>query len=131
MTAEAKPVTELLSVNKEAAIEPQVREDSRMAMFKEVKRLQSLGKKPAWIAKNMKIAHQTATKYCAMDILPERKSKCRNGYYKYDAYVEDEYAKGKNLTEIYQEIKLMGFKGSRTSIAHKKPFDNRGQRNQV
>lgn len=131
MTAEAKPVTELLSVNKEAAIEPQVREDSRMAMFKEVKRLQSLGKKPAWIAKNMKIAHQTATKYCGMDILPERKSKCRNGYYKYDAYVEDEYAKGKNLTEIYQEIKLMGFKGSRTSIAHKKPFDNRGHRNQV
>ena len=112
VTAEAKPVTELHSVNKEAAIEPQVREDSRMAMFKEVKRLQSLGKKPAWIAKNMKIAHQTATKYCAMDILPERKSKCRNGYYKYDAYVEDEYAKGKNLTEIYQEIKLMGFKGS-------------------
>lgn len=111
VTAKVEPITESPSVNKEAAVEPQIKDDSRMAMFKEVKRLQALGKKPAWIARNMKIAHQTATKYCAMDILPKRRSKCRNEYYKYDAYVECEYAKGKNLTEIYQEIKYMGFKG--------------------
>jgi transposase len=112
VTAKPEPVTEPPSVKKEAAAEPQIKEDSRMAMFREVKRLQALGKKPAWIARNMKIAHQTATKYCAIDILPKRKSKCRNEYHKYDAYVECEYAKGKNLTEIYQEIKHMGFKGS-------------------
>lgn len=111
VTAKVEPITESHSVKKAAAAEPQIREDSRMAMFKEVKRLQALGKKPAWIARNMKIAHQTATKYCAIDILPKRRSKCRNEYYKYDAYVECEYAKGKNLTEIYQEIKHMGFKG--------------------
>ena len=112
VTAKPDPMIETPAAEPETAVEPQVKEDSRMAMFKEVKRLQALGKKPAWIARNMKIAHQTATKYCAMDILPKRKSKCRNEYYKYDAYVECGYSRGKNLTEIYHEIKAQGFKGS-------------------
>lgn len=108
----ADPVIETPAAEQEAAVEPQVKEDSRMAMFKEVKRLQALGRKPTWIARTMKIARQTATKYCAMDILPKRKSKCRNEYYKYDAYVECEYSRGKNLKEIYHEIKAQGFNGS-------------------
>ena len=113
VAAKPEPAAETPAVEAvSSSAEPQVKEDSRMAMFREVKRLQALGRKPAWIARNMKIAHQTATRYCAMDILPERKSKCRNEYYKYDAYVECEYSKGRNLTEIYQEIRHMGFRGS-------------------
>lgn len=109
-----RPAIEPSTTQPGSTVEPQKKEDSRMAMFKEVKRLQALGKTPAWIARNMKIAHQTATKYCAMDILPERKPKCRNEYYKYDAYVECEYAKGNDLTVIFKEIRSMGFKGSKT-----------------
>lgn len=105
---------EISASTQETSVEPQIKEDSRMAVFREVKRLQALGRKPAWIYRHLKIAHQTATKYCAMDILPKRKSKCRNEYYKFDSYVESEYAKGKSLCDVYKEILSMGFKGSLT-----------------
>lgn len=96
----------------EGIAEPLVKDTYREAMFKEVKRLQSFGKKPTWIASHMHIARQTATKYYSMDKLPERKSK--NEYYKFDAYVEKEYVLGKPLLEIYKDISTMGFSGSRT-----------------
>lgn len=35
------------------------------------------------------------------DALPFRKSSARNEYYKFDKYVEEEYAKGKSLAAIY------------------------------
>ena len=92
----------------------QAKDDSRMAMFREVKRLQALGKKPTWIAAHMHIARQTATKYYSMDKLPERKSKCRNEYYSIDDYVEKEYTAGKSLLEIYKNVTEMGFTGSQT-----------------
>ena len=86
--------------------------DSRDVKFKEVKELQEKGFKPATIAKRLGIARQTATKYCRMEELPQRNSKLRNEYYKYDAYVEQESKKGKSLCIIHKEITLMGFSGS-------------------
>ena len=88
--------------------------DSRKVTFKEVKELQRKGFKPTSIAKKLGISRQTATKYCKMDSLPERNSKLRNEYYKYDAYVEREAVSGKALSTIHQEICQMGFSGSRT-----------------
>lgn len=88
--------------------------DSREVTFKEVKELQRKGFKPATIAKKLGIARQTATKYHKMDSLPQRNSKLRNEYYKYDAYVEQEAETGKALSTICQEICQMGFSGSLT-----------------
>lgn len=88
--------------------------DSRQVMFNEVKELQKKGFKPTTIAKKLGIARQTSTKYYSMDSLPERNSKLRNGYYKFDAYVEQEVAKGKALCTIYQEVCSIGFTGSLT-----------------
>lgn len=88
--------------------------DSRDIMFKEVKELQSKGFKPTTISKKLGIARQTATKYCKMERLPARNSKLRNQYYRYDKYVEQEYAKGKAMSLIFQEIKSQGFCGSLT-----------------
>lgn len=88
--------------------------DLRKVTFKEVKELQRKGFKPTSIAKKLGISRQTATKYCKMDSLPERNSKLRNEYYKYDAYVEREAVSGKALSAIHQEICQMGFSGSRT-----------------
>ena len=86
--------------------------DSRDVKFKEVKELQEKGFKPTTIAKRLGIARQTATKYCRMKGLPQRNSKLRNEYYKYDAYVEQESKKGKPLCIIHKEVTLMGFSGS-------------------
>lgn len=86
--------------------------DSRNVKFKEVKELQEKGFKPATIAKRLGISRQTATKYCRMEELPQRNSKLRNEYYKYDAYVEEESKNGKSLCVIHREIALMGFSGS-------------------
>ena len=86
--------------------------DSRDVKFKEVKELQEKGLKPTTIAKRLGIARQTATKYCRMKGLPQRNSKLRNEYYKYDAYVEQESKKGKPLCIIHKEVTLMGFSGS-------------------
>ena len=88
--------------------------DSRQIMFKEVEELQEKGFNPTTIAKRLGIARQTSTKYCKMDSLPDRNSKLRNGYYKFDAHVEQEAAKGKSLSTIHQEICSMGFTGSLT-----------------
>lgn len=88
--------------------------DSREVMFKEVKELQQKGLRPATIAKKLGIARLTATKYHKMDSLPQRNSKLRNEYYKYDAYVEQEAETGKALSTIHQEICQMGFPGSLT-----------------
>lgn len=88
--------------------------DTRQVMFNEVKELQQKGFKPTTIAKKLGIARQTATKYYKMDSLPARNSNLRNGYYEYDAYVEQEAAKGKPLSTIHQEICAMGFSGSLT-----------------
>lgn len=88
--------------------------DTRQIMFNEVKELQQMGFKPTTIAGKLGIARQTATKYCKMESLPARNSKLRNGYYEYDAYVEQEAAKGKPLSTIHQEIRSMGFSGSLT-----------------
>ena len=88
--------------------------DSREVMFKEVKELQQKGFKPTPIAKKLGIARQTATKYYNINSLPQRNSKLRNEYYKYDAYVEQEAASGKSFSAIHQEICRMGFSGSLT-----------------
>ena len=88
--------------------------DSRDIMFKEVKELQSKGFKPTTISKKLGIARQTATKYCKMDRLPARNSKLRNQYYRYDKYVEQECAKGRAMSAIFEELKLQGFSGSLT-----------------
>lgn len=124
--------------------------DSRNVKFKEVKELQEKGFKPTTIAKRLGIARQTATKYCRMEELPQKNSKLRNEYYKYDAYVEQESKKGKSLCIIHREITLMGFSGSltpfyehykylsdefrgnrsknlKTSPQNKKPQDNRSE----
>lgn len=88
--------------------------DSRQTMFNEVKELQMKGFRPTAISKKLGISRQTATKYCSMESLPKRKSKSQNGYEKFDRYVETEILKGKAMSDIYQEIKKLGFKGSRT-----------------
>jgi len=88
--------------------------DSRQTMFNEVKELQMKGFRPTTISKKLGISRQTATKYCSMESLPKRKSKSQNGYEKFDRYVETEVQKGKTMSDIYLEIKGLGFKGSRT-----------------
>ena len=88
--------------------------DTRQIIFNEVKELQRMGFKPTTIAKKLGIARQTATKYCKFESLPARNSKLRNGYYEYDAYVEQEAAKGKPLSTIHKEICSVGFSGSLT-----------------
>lgn len=88
------------------------RKNSRMTKFIEVKKLQLKGCKPFEIANKLGIARQTATKFCEMEILPERNNKHRNKYHLYSKYVEDEAATGKALVKIYHEICQMGFKGS-------------------
>ena len=88
--------------------------DSRQTMFNEVKELQMKGFRPTAISKKLGISRQTATKYCSMESLPKRKSKSQNGYEKFDRYVETEILKGKAMSDIYQEIKKLGFKGSST-----------------
>lgn len=88
--------------------------DSRQTIFNEVKELQMKGFKPTTISKKLGISRQTATKYCSMESLPKRKSKSQNGYEKFDRYVETEAMKGKAMSDIYLEIKELGFKGSRT-----------------
>lgn len=106
---ENQPAKEV-PVRKEAP----VRVDSRQVMFDEVKELQGKGFKIAKIAKQLGIARQTVRKYMSYDKLPRRTGKNRNGYYRYDTYVEDEYKHGKELAKIYMEITAKGFKGSRT-----------------
>ncbi len=91
-----------------------IRIDSRQVMFNEVKELQGKGLKITKIARQLGIARQTVRKYISCDKLPSRASKVRNEYYKYDAYVEDEYKRGKDLRKIYREIIDKGFKGSLT-----------------
>ena len=39
-------------------------------------------------------------------------SKLRNEYYLYDRYVEQESAKGRALSSIFEELKTKGFSGS-------------------
>lgn len=91
-----------------------VRIDSRQVMFDEVKELQGKCFNIKKIAKQLGIARQTVRKYMSYDKLPVRISKDRNEYYKYDAYVEDEYKHGKDLAKIHKEITAKGFKGSLT-----------------
>ena len=88
--------------------------DSRQIMFNEVKELQKKGFRSTTISRKLGISRQTATKYFFMEFLPERASKHRNGYEKFDKYVEEEVWKGKALSSIYEEVKNLGFKGSRT-----------------
>ena len=88
--------------------------DSRDIMFREVKELQAKGLKPTTISKKLGIARQTAGKYCKMESLPPRNSKLRNEYYLYDRYVEQESAKGRAMSSIFEEIKAKGFSGSLT-----------------
>lgn len=86
--------------------------DTRTNMFNEVKELQAKGFKINAIAKKLHIARQTVRKYMLFQELPVRRSKVRNEYYKFDQYVENEYIKGKSLSQIYREIKSKGFTGS-------------------
>ena len=110
---ESARITESINDTLPPEVSPS-RTDSRDVMYKEVKELQRKGFKPTPIAKILGIARQTATKYYNMDSLPERNSKLRNEYYKYDAYVEQEAASGKPLCVIHQEICQMGFSGTLT-----------------
>jgi hypothetical protein len=81
-------------------------------MFREVKELQAKGLRPTTISKKLGIARQTARKYCKMESLPPRNSKLSNEYYLYDRYVEQENAKGRALSSIFEEINAKGFSGS-------------------
>ena len=102
--------------------------DSRDIMFKEVKELQSKGFKPTTISKKLGIARQTATKYCRMERLPARNSKLRNQYYRYDKYVEQECAKGRSMSSIFEEIKSQGFSGSLTPFYDHYKYLSNGHR---
>ena len=88
--------------------------DSRLIKFNKVKHLQQKGFRPTTIARKLGIARQTATKFCIMEKLPSRNSKLRNMYYKFDEYVEREYAGWKSLRIIFKNIGRLGFKGSLT-----------------
>lgn len=90
------------------------KEDIRMVKFNEVKELQAKGLKETRIAKTLGIARQTTKKYMNYQILPPRKSKERNQYYKFDDYVETRHQEGISLQKILKDIKEQGFKGSRT-----------------
>ena len=46
--------------------------------------------------------------------MPPRNSKLSNEYHEYDAYVEQESARGKALGMIHKEITLIEFSGSLT-----------------
>ena len=102
--------------------------DSRDIMFREVKELQSKGFKPTTISKKLGIARQTATKYCRMERLPARNSKLRNPYYRYDKYVEQECAKGRSMSSIFEEIKSQGFSGSLTPFYDHYKYLSNGHR---
>ena len=102
--------------------------DSRDIMFREVKELQSKGFKPTTISKKLGIARQTATKYCRMERLPARNSKLRNQYYRYDKYVEQECAKGRSMSSIFEEIKSQGFSGSLTPFYDHYKYLSNGHR---
>ena len=104
-----KPTDERITISTKTR-----KEDSRLKMFNEVKELQTKGFKIAAIAKRLHITRQTVRKYKAYEQLPDRRSCTRNEYYKFDIYVEDEYAKGKYLSHIHKDIQNMGFKGSLT-----------------
>ena len=88
--------------------------DSRQVMFNEVKELQAAGLNIAQISKRLGIARQTVRKYMRYDTLPKRASKERYPYYLYDTYVEEAYKHGKDLREIFRELKAQGFGGSLT-----------------
>jgi len=98
------------AVRKDEEAEETIQENTA----KEVKELQSKGFKPTTISIKLGIARQTATKYCKMERLPTRNSKLRNQYYRYDKYVEQECAKGKSMSSIFEEIKSQGFSGNLT-----------------
>ena len=101
------------SCSQKSAKQPEKQKtDSRDIMFREIKELQAKGLKPTTISKKLGIARQTAGKYCKMESLPPRNSKLRNEYYLYDRYVEQENAKGRALSSIFEEIKAKGFSGS-------------------
>ena len=90
------------------------KKSSRDIMFREVKELQAKGLRPTTISKKLGIARQTARKYCGMESLPPRNSKLLNEYFLYDSYVEQESAKGRALSSIFEELKAKGFSGTRT-----------------
>ena len=101
------------SCSQKSAKQPEKQKtDSRDIMFREIKELQAKGLKPTTISKKLGIARQTAGKYCKMESLTPRNSKLRNEYYLYDRYVEQENAKGRALSSIFEEIKAKGFSGS-------------------
>ena len=107
---------------------PVKKPDLREIKFREVKELQQKGFRPFRISKLLGISRPTATKYCKMDFLPDRNSKLRNEYYKYDAYVEREAGSGKALLLIYKEICDMGFSGSLTPFYDRYRYLSDGHR---
>lgn len=98
----------------ETSVELEQKNDPRINMFNEVKELQFKGFKINAIARKLHIARQTVRKYMQYKTLPKRRSNARNEYYKYDQYVENEYAKGETLKDIYEDILNKGFEGSIT-----------------
>ena len=96
------------------ASQEELKVDSRQVMFNEVKELQAAGLNIAQISKKLGIARQTVRKYMRYDTLPKRASKERYPYYLYDTYVEEAYKHGKDLREIFRELKAQGFGGSLT-----------------
>lgn len=120
------------SIEKEDGQQPdspvKVKNDSRQIMFNEVKELQEKGLKINRIAKVSGIARQTVRKYILLASQPKRVSKERNGYYQYDDYVESEHKKGKALSTIYNEIQMMGFRGSLSPINYHYRYLSDGRR---
>lgn len=76
------------------------KQDARQVMFNNVKELQKKDFKPFAISRKPDISRQTATKYCSIDALPERRSKLRNGYHVFDKYVEEK-VKRVSLCQLY------------------------------
>ena len=101
--------------------------DTRGIKFREVKELQAKGFNPTEICKKLGIAMDTARKYYRMNKLPLRRSKARNNYYLYDRFVEQEYAKGRPLKPIFEELKAKGFNGCQRVFYSHYDYLRRGQ----
>lgn len=80
----------------------------RQAKFDKVKALQAKGMTVGGIVKATGIFYNTVKMYMGLKKLPARKSNAQVDYSPYQAYVEKEYAKGRSLLSIFEDINKDG-----------------------
>ena len=80
----------------------------RQAKFDQVKALQARGKTKGEIVAATGISSITVQMYMGLNNLPARKSNAQVDYSPYQAYVEKEYAKGRSLLSIFEDINKDG-----------------------